>query len=486
MRLAARGLNNARNKLSAAHGELTASYDNMTFHAHHDALTKLPNRFDFTKRLKETFDEAVKHDTSFAIFCLDADNFKEVNDVYGHAIGDELLCLLARRLQAVANSNYIARMGGDEFVLISTDTGLQSIEALGMCLLATVADFFELGKHQLRIGLSIGVAVFPRDGADTNTLLSNADTALYRAKADGRMDMRCFEPQMDMHAREQHVLTLDLRSAIARGELLLHYQPQAEIGGRIFGFEALLRWQHPVLGFVSPQTFIPLAEQNGLIAAIGEWVLRTACREAATWTSKLSIAINLSPVQFRHGDLVSLIHSILLETGLAPARLELEITEGVLIKDRLMALSILRRLKALGVRIAMDDFGIGYSSLSSLQSFPFDKIKIDRSFIFGADTNGQSAAIVRAIIALGNSFKVPVIAEGVETEDERIFLLVEGCLEVQGYLIGRPAPISAYAALLDHSTGPTGYRDRDLGTRRAIVLGEAEPRAAASIQIANR
>ena len=486
VRLAARGLNNARDKLGAARNELTASYENMTFLAHHDALTKLPNRFDFTKHLKEIFDRAVERNTSFAIFCLDADNFKEVNDVYGHAVGDELLCQLTSRLQTVANGSYIARVGGDEFVLISTNTKPHSIEGLGMRLLATVTDFFELDNLQLRIGLSIGVAVFPKDGTDTNTLLSNADTALYRAKADGRMDMRCFEPEMNAHAREQHRLSMDLRSTIARGELLLHYQPQAEIGGRVFGFEALLRWQHPILGFVSPQTFIPLAEQNGFISPIGEWVLRTACREAASWPAKLSISVNLSPMQFRHGDLVGLIHSILLETGLAPARLELEITEGVLIKDQLTALSILRRLKALGVKIAMDDFGIGYSSLSSLQSFPFDKIKIDRSFIFGADTNGQSAAIVRAIIALGNSFKIPVIAEGVETEDERMFLLVEVCLEVQGFLIGRPAPISTYADLLAGGIGTAERGGSDLRTRGNIVLKELENRAGIGGQTASR
>jgi diguanylate cyclase (GGDEF)-like protein len=445
--LAAMGLNNAREKLYQARSELTASYESMAYRAYHDALTNLPNRFAFMKHLEETFERAAENKTSFAIFCLDADNFKEVNDIYGHTIGDKLLCELSRRLMAQSRGCYIARMGGDEFTLVSNRASQQAVEDLGMRLLGTVADLFELDDHQLRIGLSIGVAIYPKDGIDSNTLLSNADTALYRAKADGRMDMRCFEPEMDAHAREQHMLTLDLRSAIARDELMLHYQPQADINGNVFGFEALLRWRHAKLGLVSPQTFIPLAEQNGLIVAIGEWVLRTACREAASWPATKTIAVNLSPVQFQHGNLVGLIHSILLETGLAPSRLELEITEGVLIKDQATALSILRRLKALGVKIAMDDFGIGYSSLSSLQSFPFDKIKIDRSFIQGVETDGPSAAIVRAIIALGSSFRIPVIAEGVETEDQRIFLKVEGCLELQGYLIGHPAPIATYASL---------------------------------------
>jgi diguanylate cyclase (GGDEF)-like protein len=453
--VAALGLNEARKHLSAARSELTTSYENMTYLAHHDALTKLPNRFAFSKHLNETFDEAVVKGSRFAIFCLDADSFKEVNDVYGHSVGDDLLCELSRRLTIEANGNYIARIGGDEFILVSKCTDQDEIQELGRRLLATVAELFELGTHQLRIGLSIGVAVYPKDGGDIHTLLCNADTALYRAKADGRMDMRLFVPEMDAHARDLHALTVDLRLAIAKGEMALHYQPQAETNGRVFGFEALLRWQHPTRGFVSPQTFITLAEQNGLIAAIGEWVLRSACREAASWTSPLTIAVNLSPVQFQHGDVVGLVHSILLETGLSPSRLELEITEGVLIKDQLTALSILRRIKALGVKIAMDDFGVGYSSLSSLQSFPFDKIKIDRSFVSGADINGKSAAIVRAIIALGSSFKIPVIAEGVETESERLFLMAEGCHELQGYLVGRPAAISTYAHVTLGVAAPT-------------------------------
>ncbi len=445
---AALGLNSARDKLGAARNELRASYENMAFLAHHDALTKLPNRFAFAEHLKETFDRAATEKTGFAIFCLDADNFKEVNDVFGHTVGDDLLHELSRRLRAVAKDSFLARMGGDEFTIVSTNTEPQSVEKLGSDLLATVVELFELQSHRLRIGLSIGVAIYPKDGTDTQTLLSNADIALYHVKADGRMNIRCFEPEMAVHAREQHKLTSDLRSAISNGELLLHYQPQAEIAGGVFGFEALLRWQHPALGLVSPEIFIPLAEQNGLIVSIGEWAMREACREAASWSSPLTIAVNLSPVQFQHGDLVELVSSILKETGLDPARLALEITEGMLIKDEVSALAILRRLKALGIKIAMDDFGIGYSSLSSLRSFPFDKIKIDRSFIVGAETNAQSAAIVRAIIALGSSFNIPVIAEGVETEGQRIFLMAEGCLEAQGFLIGRPEAISTYASLL--------------------------------------
>ena len=242
---------------------------------------------------------------------------------------------------------------------------------------------------------------------------------------------------MDRRLRERYALQQDLRSAVAHGELVLHYQPQALIDGEIFGFEALVRWQHPKHGLISPAAFIPLAEQDGTIVEIGEWTLRQACKEAASWASPMQIAVNLSPVQFRFGDLVGLVHSILYETGLAPGRLELEITEGVLIGDRATALAVLRRLKSLGVKISMDDFGTGYASLASLQAFPFDKIKIDRSFVSGVGSNTQSAAIVRAILSLGSALTLPVIAEGVETEDERVFLMNEGCPEIQGYLVGR-------------------------------------------------
>jgi EAL domain-containing protein (putative c-di-GMP-specific phosphodiesterase class I) len=238
-----------------------------------------------------------------------------------------------------------------------------------------------------------------------------------------------------------------MRSAIAHGELALHYQPQARIDGQVFGFEALLRWNHPQRGLVPPGTFIPLAEQNGMIAEIGEWTLRQACTEAVSWPRPLQIGVNLSPVQFRHGDLVSLVQSVLADTGLAPSRLELEITEGVLINDQARALATLRRLKLLGVKIAMDDFGTGFASLSGLQSFPFDKLKIDKTFVSGVEANPKSAEIVRAVIGLGRALKIPVIAEGVETEGERAFLMLEGCDELQGYLIGRPAPSASYAEL---------------------------------------
>jgi EAL domain-containing protein (putative c-di-GMP-specific phosphodiesterase class I) len=288
------------------------------------------------------------------------------------------------------------------------------------------------------------------------TLLGNADAALYRAKAEGRGTIRFFQVEMDKQLRERRAMQHELRSAIARGELSLDYQPQAQIDGEIVGFEALLRWCHPARGVVAPATFISLAEESGLIMSIGEWVLREACREAASWPRPLQIAINLSPIQFRHGDLPGLVHAVLLESGLPPNRLELEITEGVLVEDFSRALSILRRLKSLGIRIAMDDFGTGYSSLSYLQSFPFDKIKIDKAFISNVERNAQSAAIVRAVIGLARGLDMPVLAEGVETKEQLAFLFNEACDEVQGYLLGRPSTMDEYADLVGRQV--PGYK----------------------------
>jgi diguanylate cyclase (GGDEF)-like protein/PAS domain S-box-containing protein len=416
--------------------------------AHHDALTGLPNRAAFTERLSSTLARAAVDGESFAILCVDLDRFKEVNDVFGHSVGDALLCEISRRLQAAAEGTFLARLGGDEFTLISEGPQPATAEALTERLFAALASDIDLGTQQVRAGLSIGVSIFPQDGEDAATLLVNGDAAMYRSKTEGRGAVRFFEPDMDKRLRDRRTLQHDLRSAIAHGELCVHYQPQAVIGGAIAGFEALIRWHHPAHGMVPPATFIPIAEESGIIIPIGEWILREACREAASWPHPLQVAINLSPVQFRHGDLASLVHAVLLETGLAPHRLELEITEGVLIGDFDRALSILRRLKALGVRIAMDDFGTGYSSLSYLQSFPFDKIKIDRSFIAKLDANNHSAAIIRAVIGLGRGLNLPVVAEGVETEAQLAFLSRESCDEIQGFLIGRPLPIAAYAQIV--------------------------------------
>jgi diguanylate cyclase (GGDEF)-like protein/PAS domain S-box-containing protein len=426
----------------------------IAFLAHHDPLTNLPNRTAFNECMTATLEQAAAAGEQFAALCVDLDRFKEINDVFGHAVGDELLRTVARRLEGAAGGAFLARQGGDEFVLIASGPQPGTAEELADRLVQAVADEIDVAGQALRIGLSVGVAIFPSDGMDAIALIANADAALYRAKEDGRATIRFFEPAMDQRLRERRALQHDLRTAIERDELVLHFQPLARIDGEVTGFEALVRWQHPARGLVPPGIFIPIAEESGFIIALGEWILRAACREAAAWPNPLHIAINLSPIQFRHGDLAALVHAVLLETGLAPDRLSLEITEGVLIGDFSRALSVLRRLKSLGVQIAMDDFGTGYSSLSYLQAFPFDKIKIDQAFIANVDRNPQSAAIIRAVIGLGRGLDLPVVAEGVETEAQRSFLSDESCDEIQGYLIGRPQPIVAYAALVGRDVEP--------------------------------
>ncbi len=417
--------------------------------AHHDPLTDLPNRVAFNECIAATLDLAAVESESFAVLAFDIDRFKAINDVFGHQVGDALLREIAQRLAAACEGAFLARTGGDEFVAISSSGPQPAIgAALAARLQEAVLPEIEVDGRALKIGLTIGVALYPQDGADAATLVANANAALYRAKAEARGAVRFFDRAMDEQLRDQRALQQDLISAITRDELTLHYQPQARIDGTIIGFEALARWQHPRHGMVPPSTFIPLAEESGIIVALGEWALRAACREAARWPTPLTVAINLSPVQFRTTDLPKLVHEVLLETGLAPQRLELEITEGVLIGDFTRAVAILRRLKGLGVRIAMDDFGTGYSSLSYLQSFPFDKIKIDRAFIANATDSEQSATIVRAVIALGRGLDLPVMAEGVETEEQLRFLAEENCDEVQGYYIGRPKPIAEYAEMV--------------------------------------
>jgi diguanylate cyclase (GGDEF)-like protein/PAS domain S-box-containing protein len=430
----------------------------MAHMAYHDGLTDLPNRAAFLQALAQMIEACEGTDEEFAVLSVDLDGLKEINDVFGHAVGDKLLIEVAHRIQASARGGVVARLSGDEFGLIID--GKQPVAGMLLAeqLAEAMASEFQIEGKSVRTGLTTGMSIFPHNGADAASLLANAGAALFRAKAKSRGSISIYEPEMDQQIRDRRVLHQDLSMAIKNGELSLHYQPQATsrpnlAGCEVIGFEALARWLHPVRGFVPPGDFIPLAEESGLIVEMGEWILREACREAASWPMPLQIAVNLSPAQFMHGDVVGLVHSILLETGLTPGRLELEITEGVLIEDFDRGLALLRRLKALGVRISMDDFGSGYSSLSYLQAFPFDKIKIDRAFVMNLGRSPQSAAIVRAVIGLGHGLEMSIVAEGVETQEQLGFLAEAGCDVVQGYFIGKPAPIGGYAALVSRAAG---------------------------------
>jgi diguanylate cyclase (GGDEF)-like protein/PAS domain S-box-containing protein len=418
----------------------------ISYLAHHDPVTDLPNRPAFNQCLRGMFEIAGKSGESFAVLCMDVDRFKAINDTFGSVAGDAVLKQLAGRLQQACEGAFLARIGGDEFCVVSP-TGPQpnTADALAARLREAVAADLEIDGQPVNVSLTIGIAIYPNDAADATGLLANAEAALFRAKAESRGTVRFFAPEMDRQLRDKRALQHDLRLALANGQFELYYQPQSDMDGTIIGFEALARWHHPRQGVVPPATFIPLAEESGLIMALGDWVLRTACKEAASWPRPLRIAVNLSAVQFQHGELVNLVHETLLESGLSPGRLEIEITEGVLIGDFSRGVAILRRIKNMGVRIAMDDFGTGYSSLSYLQSFPFDKIKIDQVFIANLMNSPQSAAIVRAVIGLGQGLQLPVIAEGVETQAQRDFLVKAACNGMQGYLIGRPQPIAYYA-----------------------------------------
>lgn len=425
----------------------------MAHMAYHDGLTDLPNRAAFLQALTQMIEACEGTGEEFAVLCVDLDGLKEVNDVFGHALGDKLLIEVAHRLQDSARGGVVARLSGDEFGLIIDGKQPEAGLALARQIGEAVAREFQIDGRPVRAGITTGMSVFPHNGADGASLLANAGAALFRAKQKSRGTISLYQPEMDQQIRDRRVLHQDLSMAVKNGELSLAFQPQGAAGhsvaeSEIIGFEALARWQHPVRGQVSPAEFIPIAEESGLIVEMGEWILREACREAASWPKPLQVAVNLSPAQFMHGDVVGLVHSILIETGLAPGRLELEITEGVLIEDFDRGLALLRRLKALGVRISMDDFGSGYSSLSYLQAFPFDKIKIDRAFIINLGRNPQSAAIVRAVIDLGHGLDMSIIAEGVETVDQLAFLAKEGCDGVQGYLLGKPLPIGKYAGLI--------------------------------------
>jgi diguanylate cyclase (GGDEF)-like protein len=444
----------------STHEDITERKKNeahIAYLALNDPLTELPNRAAFNEHVAKLFRRAsAKHDV-FSILCIDLDRFKDVNNEYGHVVGDQFLCEVARRLELVCNDAFLARLGGDEFAIVSPGaeqpTSIQNICAkLSALLEAPIC----VNGSNIRGSLTVGVSSYPEDGSDADTLIACAEAALYRAQAEEYGTIRFFDASIDKQTRERRLLQQDLALALENDELRVYYQPQASSDGNLVGFEALVRWKHPVRGMVSPGQFIPLAEEAGLVRSIDEWVLREACREAATWSIPLSIAVNLSPVNFKSGDVSATVLGVLVETGLHPGRLEIEITEGVLIDDFDRAVSLLRKIKNLGVRVAMDDFGTGYSSLSYLQSFPFDKIKIDQTFIASLGRNIQSAPIIQAILSLGRSLKLPILAEGVETAEQLAFLADAGCDEIQGYLIGRPQPFSYYRHLV---TQPVGEPD---------------------------
>jgi diguanylate cyclase (GGDEF)-like protein len=420
----------------------------------YDSLTDLPNRAWFGKRVAQAAEELAQGGAPFAIICLDLDHFKSVNDTQGHPTGDALLVEAAKRLTAcVGEDGAVARLGGDEFGIIYTrSVSVEALSELARSINASLSQEILIDGANVTTGVSIGIAVAPTDGTDINILMKFADLALYRAKADGRGGFRFFEPGMDAKAKERRALEMELRAALGNGEFTLVFQPLVDVvGGLIKSCEALLRWNHPTRGLLLPLDFIPLAEETGLIHAIGEWALREACQQAASWPNSIGIAVNLSAVQFHGPGLVAAVQKALADSGLDPKRLELEVTETVLIAEMDRALSVLSALREMGVRIALDDFGTGYSSLSYLRKLPFDKIKIDRSFVRDLSTHVESQAIVSALIGLAGELGVGITAEGVETPEQLASLRASGCAEAQGYLISRPQSAAGIAAFIAQS-----------------------------------
>ncbi|MGE7413332.1 putative bifunctional diguanylate cyclase/phosphodiesterase [Methylobacterium tarhaniae] len=434
-----------------------------------DPLTGLPNRLQLREHLDVALARLERTDEGCAVLLVDLDRFKPVNDTLGHPVGDALLQKVADRLSAIVRpGDTVARIGGDEFVVLQAGTAEPGeAQALARRIVDLVGRTYMIEGQLLSIGASVGVAVAPADGGEADKLLKNADLALYRAKLDGRGTFRFFEPAMDARMQARRRLELDMRQALARREFQLHYQPQLNLADeQLVGCEALIRWRHPERGLVSPLDFIPLAEEIGLIVPIGEWVLRQACRDAASWPQPLSVAVNVSPAQFKSDRLVETIVSALANAGLPAARLEIEITEGVLLQNNDKTLHTLHRLRDLGVRVSMDDFGTGYSSLSYLRAFPFDKIKIDRSFVSDMDAKdgpggkdslspkADGEAIIRAIAGLGRSLGMTTVAEGVETPEQLRRIRAEGCTDVQGYLISKPLPADDLLRLLSAPDRP--------------------------------
>ncbi len=437
----------------ALHEDITeqrAAEAQIAYLARHDALTGLPNRSAMQEDLERLLMRNARGEP-LAVLCLDLDRFKAINDLYGHPAGDRLLWLVAERLRSCAReTDLLVRLGGDEFAVLQCGAPQpDSATALAQRLIDALAEPFDIDGQMAQIGTSVGIAVAPADGADAETLFMNADLALYRAKAEGRGTLRCFAPEMDLQARARRALEADLHHALARGELSLAYQPQVDLAGSmVSGVEALLRWHHATRGAVSPAEFIPMAEDSGLIVPLGRWVLATACRDAAQWPEDVRVAVNVSAVQFKQGNLLQDVQDALAASGLPPQRLEIEITESVLMSGAPQVLALLGALRGLGVRVAMDDFGTGFSSLSYLRSFSFDRIKIDRSFVHNVEHDADARAIIRAVTGLGRSLGMQTTVEGVETLAQLHAARTEGSDEVQGYLFSWPRPAADIPALL--------------------------------------
>jgi diguanylate cyclase (GGDEF)-like protein len=420
-----------------------ASEDRITYLAHHDSLTGLPNRHTFDEKLTEMRDHARVAGCQLSLLFIDLDGFKNVNDTLGHEAGDELLRQVAQCLSAnLQNGDFCARFGGDEFAVIHMSADAhRSAQILAETIIAAISAGQTIAGHQVYVGASVGISLFSGGDNDVSALLKQADLAMYRAKAEGRGFFRVFEPEMSLKAENRRQLEIDLREAIKLGEFQLYYQPVVDMKSRmVVGFEALLRWKHPVRGFVPPADFISLAEETGLILPIGEWVLRQACSDAAKWPNEMRVAINLSPIQFRSTGLVSVVVNALATAGLPAARLDLEITENVMLGDSRHNIAILEKLRELGVRISLDDFGTGFSGLGYFRAFQFDKVKIDQSFVREMMRHPESLAIVRAAIGLGANLGIQTTAEGVESLEQLERLAIEGCDEVQGFLFSAPQP----------------------------------------------
>ena len=419
------------------------SYKELEQMALHDSLTGLPNRRSFNERLDQEIQFAKEAGGKVALIEIDLDRFKEINDMRGHAIGDQVLKLLAERMRNVLQgTDFVARLGGDEFGALHRP--IDPVDLIGFLtrLETALSTLIKIDGYEFMPGASIGVAIYPDHAADKAMLINNADLAMYRAKADVSRAVCFYEPSMDEAVRARRCLANELREAMLHNQLDIHYQVQTSVAtGDIVGYEALLRWEHPQRGFIPPSEFISIAEENGLIIQLGEWVLRTACLKAASWNPPYKVSVNVSAVQFAHVDLRKIVVEALLASGLPANRLELELTETTIFANKERSLHILRQIKALGVKVALDDFGTGYSSLDALRSFPFDKIKLDRSFIIEVESSLQAKAIIRAVLTLGKSLAIPVLAEGIETEGQLALLRREGCDEAQGYLLGRPAPL---------------------------------------------